>query len=131
MTFSAVRRAPGFSLRGAAFRVRPQATAFRTSMRWNTTGTSVPPPKSGSNSTLYGIIGITALAGAGYWVYTSQDDASRGARSTLKEGTQIAKSLANYVPTKEDYQKVYNKIADVLDTDQYDGELEGSVLSGR
>jgi len=127
MSFVAVRRATGLSLRSPTLRVRPQTIALRTSVRWNTTG-SAPPPKSGSNSTLYGIIGVAALAGAGYWVYTSQDDTARSAKSTLKEGSQFAKSLANYVPTKEDYQKVYNKVADILDTDQYDDGSYGPVL---
>ena len=119
MSFAAVRR--GLNLRSTAPRVRPQTITFRTSVRWNTTGTA--PPKSGSNSTLYGVIGVAAIAGAGYWVYTSQDDTARSAKSTLKEGAQIAKSAANYVPTKEDYQKVYNKVAHILDTDNYDGKL--------
>ncbi|KAF8342294.1 heme peroxidase [Cantharellus anzutake] len=113
MSFSVIRRAAGLNLRGTALRARPHGA---------------PPPKSGSNTFLYSVIGAAALAGAGYYVYTSQDDTARSAKSTLKEGSQIAKSLANYVPTKEDYQKVYNKVAHILDVDDYDDGSFGPVL---
>lgn len=48
---------------------------------------------------------------------------------TLKSGVQAAKVKVNFVPTKEDYQKVYNRIAEVIDdAGDYDDGSYGPVL---
>lgn len=44
------------------------------------------------------------------------------AASAAKGAQRSAKVAANFVPTKEDYQKVYNRIAEHLDAEGYDGK---------
>lgn len=41
--------------------------------------------------------------------------------TAAKGAERSAKVAANFVPTKEDYQKVYNRIAEHLDAESYDG----------
>ncbi|KAE9403920.1 heme peroxidase [Gymnopus androsaceus JB14] len=52
------------------------------------------------------------------------------ANTAVKSGVQAAKVKANFVPTKEDYQNVYNKIAELLDEagDYDDGSYAPVVL---
>lgn len=114
------RRAATLNMRRTPLR-STQLTASLRGVRFNTTGSA--PPTGKSNTPLFAALGLAVIGGGGYWFYTSQSDGARGAKTSLKEGAQVAKSLANYTPKKEDYQEVYNKIADVLDTDDYDGEL--------
>ena len=50
-------------------------------------------------------LGIAAVGGIALYVYSSSDTANE-AGSALKSGAQSAKVAANFVPTKNDYQKV-------------------------
>lgn len=119
MSFIA-RRAATSALRTAA---RPSALPRATrSVRFNSSS-SVPPPKASSNTGLYAALALAAIAGGGYWVYTSDSDTARELKTTAKEGAQVAKASTNFTPTQADYQKVYNKIASILEVDDYDGEL--------
>jgi hypothetical protein len=78
-----------------------------------------PAPQKGSGSTVWLLLGLAVAAGGGYYFYTSSDDAE----SILKSGKQSAKAAAGLTPKFEDYQKVYNKIAGLLDeAGDYDGE---------
>jgi len=119
MSFFAFRRIASLNLRSAA---TPLRSSLVTRVRFNSTST--PPPAAKSNTGLYTTIGLAFAAGAGYWVYSSQDD-TKGA---LKEGAQAAKVPANFTPTKADYQKVYNKISSILETDAYDDGSYAPVL---
>ena len=62
--------------------------------------TEAPKPKS--NTALYAGIGGAILLAGGAYVFLSPDSAD----TTAKKGAQAAKALANFTPTKADYQKV-------------------------
>lgn len=71
-----------------------------------------PPPSSGSSAWIWAV-GAAVLGGGGVYFY------SQGASPSTK----------NFVPTKEDYQKVYNEIASRLEEkDDYDDGSFGPVL---
>ncbi|ESK84513.1 cytochrome c peroxidase [Moniliophthora roreri MCA 2997] len=82
-------------------------------------GSTPPPPKS--NTALFIGLGAIVAAAGGYYVFSSDSDA-------VKYGVQAAKVKANFVPTKEDYQKVYNRITELLDNNDYDDGSYGPVL---
>lgn len=70
---------------------------------------SPPPPKSSSNPGLY--IGVgAAVIGVGLAVYFSDTIFGKEAGTAVKSGIQAAKVKANFVPTKEDYIKVSQKM---------------------
>ncbi|KAJ8076343.1 heme peroxidase [Marasmius tenuissimus] len=82
---------------------------------------STPPPKS-SNTALFAGLGVAALGGAAYYLMSGSSD-------PVKTGVQAAKVKANFVPSKEDYQKVYNRIAEIMDeAGDYDDGSYGPVL---
>ncbi|KAL0566210.1 heme peroxidase [Marasmius crinis-equi] len=82
---------------------------------------STPPPKS-SNTALFAGLGVAALGGITYYLVSGSSD-------PVKTGVQAAKVKANFVPSKEDYQKVYNRIAEIMDeADDYDDGSYGPVL---
>ena len=140
----AVLRAPA---RRAAFVSAPRAaarTSLRSSFRKYSTESAPPPqPKSGSNTALYAALGGVAVVGLGYFVYASSDSAKEAATAAKSAG-QAIKVAANFVPTKEDYQKVslicnhilveslitfqvYNEIAEILEENgDYDGRRGNS-----
>ncbi|KAI0745964.1 cytochrome c peroxidase [Earliella scabrosa] len=122
------------ALRASARRVNvaaPVARAQRVALRkpafrkYSTEGPASPTPKS-SNTALLGALGVAAVGGVAFWVYTSNSDSAREAGTALKSGAQAAKAAANFVPTKEDYQKVYNRVAEILDTAADKGYDDGS-----
>ncbi|KAF9467405.1 cytochrome c peroxidase [Collybia nuda] len=119
----ALLRAP---LRKAAFSAAIPRTAVRTSYRKFSTPTPPPPPKAKSNNGLF--IGLgAAIAVGGLAVYLYSDSTETG--TAVKSGIQVAKVKANFVPTKEDYQKVYNKIAELFDeAGEYDDGSYGPVI---
>jgi len=84
-----------------------------------------------SNTALFAGLGAAAVGGIAFYVYTSSSDTAKEAGTALKSGAQVAKAAANFVPSKEDYQKVYNKIAEVMDEaaeKDYDDGSYGPVL---
>ncbi|KAI0645765.1 cytochrome c peroxidase [Trametes meyenii] len=121
------------ALRASARRLgsaAPAARASRTALRnpaFRKYSTEVPPPpKKSSNAALFGILGAAAVGGAAFWVYTSNSDSAREAGTAVRSGVQAAKVAANFVPTKEDYQKVYNRVAEILDSAGDKGYDDGS-----
>jgi hypothetical protein len=73
----------------------------------------------GSGATVWVLLGVAAAAGAGYYVYSNPKEAE----SALKSGKQSAKAAAGFTPKLEDYQKVYNTVAELLDeAGDYDGK---------
>ncbi|OJT07412.1 Cytochrome c peroxidase, mitochondrial [Trametes pubescens] len=125
MSFAALRASARRA--GAA---APAARASRTALRnpaFRKFSTEVPPtPKKSSNAALLGALGAAAIGGVGFWVYTSSSDSAREAGTAVKSGVQAAKVAANYVPTQEDYQKVYNRVAEILDSAGDKGYDDGS-----
>ncbi|CAE6482608.1 unnamed protein product [Rhizoctonia solani] len=67
--------------------------------------------------------GVGAGVGVGALSLLGGDASSLGreASTAAKGAAQSAKVAANFVPKKEDYQKVYNRIAEILDADYDDG----------
>lgn len=72
--------------------------------RYSTEPPPVEPKKS--NTALFAGLGLAVVGGVAFYVYTSQSDTAREAGSALRSGAQAAKSVAHFVPTKADYQKV-------------------------
>jgi cytochrome c peroxidase len=74
-------------------------------------------PKSGSSSTWMWLAGAAVAGGAGGFYYLNQNAATGSATPKV------------FTPTKEDYQKVYNAIAERLEEkDDYDDGSYGPVL---
>ncbi|TCD68259.1 heme peroxidase [Steccherinum ochraceum] len=91
--------------------------------------TETPTPKKSNNNLLYGGIGAAVIGGVAFYVYTSNSDTAKEAGTAVRSGAQVAKVAANFVPTKEDYQKVYNRIAEVIDSAEgYDDGSYGPVI---
>ncbi|KAF7983825.1 hypothetical protein HWV62_19083 [Athelia sp. TMB] len=123
MSFNALR-APA---RRAAVQLRVPRASLRSSIRRYTTET--PPPKASSNATLYWGLGAAALGGLGYYFYSSDSVTAKEAASAVKGGIQVGKAKTNFVPTQEDYQKVYNRIAELLDeAGEYDDGSYAPVI---
>jgi cytochrome c peroxidase len=75
---------------------------------------SSEPPKTSSSSPLLYLAGAAVAGGAGYYLYTQ----GAGAATTKV-----------FTPTKDDYQKIYNEIAALLEEkDDYDDGSYGPVL---
>lgn len=132
MSFAALRvslrkaavPAPSRAARAARFR----APAVR---KYSTETPPPPPPPKSSNTALYAGLGAAALGGVAFWIYTSSSDSAKVAGTAVKSGTQAAKVAANLVPTKEDYIKVYNRVAEIMDEagdKEYDDGSYGPVL---
>lgn len=102
----------------------------RTAARpFNYTTSSSPPPPKSSNRALFIGVGVAVAAGAAAWVFTSSSPNAREAATAVKGKAQTAKAKANYVPSKEDYQKVYNRVAEIIDeADEYDDGSYGPVI---
>jgi cytochrome c peroxidase len=122
MSFATAFRAPiRRAVFSASFRragTESRANSFRKF------STEVPPPPK-SNIGLYAGLGSLAFSGVAYYFYTSSSD--------TKEASTVAKSAAQtatkFTPTKADYQKVYNRIAEVIDdAGEYDDGSYGPVI---
>lgn len=112
--------APAVARSRAAFR---RAPAFR---KYSTEAPPPPPAPKGSNTTLYAGLGAAALGGVAFWIYASSSDSAKTAGTAVKSGVQSAKVAANFVPTKADYIKVYNKITELMDEASDKGFDDGS-----
>ncbi|KAG2016338.1 cytochrome c peroxidase, variant 2 [Coprinopsis cinerea AmutBmut pab1-1] len=99
-------------------------SVVRAAPRGRQYSTAPPPPeaKSSSSGLLWGL-GAAGAAGVAYFFF--QGDAE----NVVKGGVQSAKAATHFTPSKEDYQKVYNRIADlVADAGDYDDGSYGPVL---
>lgn len=129
MSFAALRA----SVRKTALSAPSKAARTRTTFRasaFRRYSTETPPPKS-SNTTLYAGLGAAALGGVAFWIFTSDSDSAKVAGTAVKSGVQTAKVAANFVPTKEDYIKVYNRVAEIMDEagdKEYDDGSYGPVF---
>ena len=95
----------------------------RQSYQHSRRGYASGPNASSSTSYIYWGIGAAALGGAGTYFYLNN-----GGVTTLKEGSS-GETRGIFTPSKEDYQKVYNAIAQRLDEkDDYDDGSYGPVL---
>lgn len=106
-------------LRTLAARRVVAPTILRTAAKRTYGSTPPPPKKSGGNGAILALLALGG-AGAGYYAY-SQD--------LLKEYGFPAPKQGPFVPTYEDYQKVYEAIAEVLEEEDYDDGSYGPVRS--
>ncbi|CAL1706350.1 unnamed protein product [Somion occarium] len=135
MSFAVLRASFRKSAAPANFARRSVNTRFRVpAFRRFSTETPPPPPPEPpkkSNTALYAGLGAAAVGGVAFWIYYSQSDAARTAGTAVKSGVQSAKAATNFVPSKNDYVKVYNKIVDIMDSasdKEYDDGSYGPVL---
>ncbi|KAF7315776.1 Peroxidase [Mycena indigotica] len=118
-----------FSMSLAALRVSARRTAWRAAVPRSTSVArarpafrkySTSPPETESSKSSSGLIaGVAAavLLGGGAYYLLSGD------------GESAAAAKANFVPTQEDYQKVYNAVASLLDeAGDYDDGSFGPVI---
>lgn len=124
MSFSSFLRRAQPLRRAASTGIAPQRIT-RANPNFRRFSTDTPPPPK-SNTALFAGIGAAAVGGLAIYYFT---DLGKGAATAAKSGAQIAKVKANFVPTKEDYQKVYNKVADLVqDAGDYDDGSYGPVI---
>ncbi|KAH6897525.1 cytochrome c peroxidase [Coprinopsis sp. MPI-PUGE-AT-0042] len=125
MSFNALRaslRTANPVVRRAVGKAAPRTVAFRAlpKARHYSTG---PEQGSKSNTGLFAGLGALGAAGVAYYFFSGETE------NAVKSGIQQAKVAANFTPTKEDYQKVYNRIAElVADAGEYDDGSYGPVL---
>ena len=104
-----------------AARLAVPRQAFRQQTR---RGYASEAPKSGGSGGLIGGLAVLALAGAGYWYYTTNPDAFSGLT-----GSGSGKKGGVFTPKFEDYQKVYDAVAKALEEhSDYDDGSYGPVL---
>ncbi|KAI5838954.1 heme peroxidase [Morchella snyderi] len=83
-------------------------------------------PSGGSGKGIFVGLTLAALGGAGYYLYSTDQLSAITRLAGVKSST---KPPGPFQPTKEDYQKVYNDVAEVLDSnDEYDDGSYGPVL---
>ncbi|KAF8199796.1 heme peroxidase [Mycena galopus ATCC 62051] len=125
MSFSLLRASVRrTALRAAAAPRTAAKPSVRTAFRKYSTPPPTPEAKS-NNGLIVGVLAAIVVGGGGYYYFSSSGDAE----TALKSGVQAVKASAKFTPSQEDYQKVYNKIAEVLDeADDYDDGSYGPVL---
>ena len=103
--------------RNTALRV-PRQTFQSSSHRTYASG----PAAKSSRTGLYVTFGLAAALGGGYFYYNN------GGVTSMKEGSS-GESRGVFTPKKDDYQKVYNEVARLLEEkDDYDDGSYGPVL---
>ena len=122
MATRALRATPlASTMRPAARRVAVPRQAFQRQARRGY-ASEAPKPSGGSNTALIGGIAAVALAGLGYYSF--------GGSESLKQSStaQGQKGAATFSPTNQDYQKVYDFIAQkLIDENEYDDGSYGPV----
>ncbi|EIW79236.1 cytochrome c peroxidase [Coniophora puteana RWD-64-598 SS2] len=118
----ALRRFPKTAALRRASAVPKQSTRLPSFRAYSTEGANAKPKSN--NAALYGI--AAAIAGGGaFYLFSGSDDAS----TVAKGAVQVAKAGVGFVPSKADYQKVYNRIAEIIDdAGEYDDGSYGPVL---
>ncbi|KAF7357697.1 Peroxidase [Mycena venus] len=112
MSFSLLRA----SFRRTAFRAAAVPRAARntpTRAAFRKYSTPPPAPEAKSNTGLIvGALAAVVAGGGAYYLFSGNADP-----------VQAVKAATKFTPTQEDYQKVYNKIAEILDeAGDYDGD---------
>ncbi|KAJ6521920.1 heme peroxidase [Mycena vulgaris] len=112
------------ALKAAAPRAAPKA-APRVAFRNFSTPPPAPEAAKSNTGLIVGVLAAVVLGGGGYYYYSS----SGNAETVLKSGVQTIKAKTNFTPSQEDYQKVYNTIAEMLDdAGDYDDGSYGPVV---
>ncbi|CAK5281260.1 unnamed protein product [Mycena citricolor] len=123
MSLSLLRSSVGRTAVRAAAARSAAPRASRIAFRKYSTETPTPP-KASSNTGLIAGVAAAVLLGGGFYLYSSAD-----AETAAKSKIQAAKAAVKFTPTQEDYQKVYNKIAELFDeAGDYDDGSYGPVV---
>ncbi|EPQ57021.1 heme peroxidase [Gloeophyllum trabeum ATCC 11539] len=125
MSFS-LFRAP--VCKGAFSAVSAPRSAARIQFRKYASG---PSGSSESKTGFWAAIGagVTIAGGLAYYMTTSNSDTARQAQTAAKSGAQAVKAATNFTPSKDDFQKVYNRIAEVMDeAGDYDDGSYGPIF---
>lgn len=86
---------------------------------------SEAPKPSGNNTILYGGIAAVLLGGGAYFTFGSKTSPEQAAKASSAAGAKNGV----FTPSKEDYQKVYDAVAQkLIDEDDYDDGSYGPVL---
>jgi cytochrome c peroxidase len=123
--FSAAVRS---SARRAATNVtRPTATrsALRNAGGARRAYSATEPTGQKTSYTLPLGIAVVGLAGGAFYFFNSEDGLKK-VETLGKEAKQSVKSATGFVPTKADYQKVYNAIADLMESEESSNYEDGS-----
>jgi cytochrome c peroxidase len=125
--FRAPLRNAAAPLRRAAIAQAPNCNRALFRNAFNRKYSTPPPPQTKSSTGLY--VGVAAVVALGVAYYYYDTVSGKEAGTAVKSGIQAAKVKVNFVPSKEDYIKVYNKIAHVIDeAGEYDDGSYGPVL---
>ncbi|KAF2235178.1 class II peroxidase [Viridothelium virens] len=124
---STLRRPISLPIRSTAFHdtrfAFPPQTLRQQSRRGYANGSS---PRSSSNTSLYWGLGLVAAGSLGYYAYSQT---KRLTTEAVKQSSAEGKRDGVVVPTQEDYQKVYDAIAQkLIDDDAYDDGSYGPVI---
>lgn len=104
------RRTGAYAFTAIKPAARPATRGFATSnLLRNAAPESSSAPKSSSNLPLFLGAGALVAGGIGYWVFTSDSSTAKEAATAGKSAAQAVKAKTNFVPTKEDYQKVRHR----------------------
>ena len=94
--------------------------------------TNCHQPAKSNNTLIYAALAAGVAGAGGYYFYgTSATPAERieEIKTVGREAEQVAEAKTGLgLKKKEDYQKVYNRIAEMLEVDDYDGERWNSIL---
>ncbi|TFK67375.1 heme peroxidase [Pluteus cervinus] len=126
MSFSSLRAPLRRSVLSASSRrlVTRQRSSFRS---YSTTPEGGAKPSSSSSGLYFGVVAALAAAGGVAWYLNT--DAGKEFETSAKSSLQALKAKTPFVPTQEDYQKVYNQIAEIIDeAGDYDDGSYGPVL---
>src|ERR1700761_1489147 len=100
-----------------------QSLSSRLSKSYSTS----PPPSSTSKTPLFLALGVALVSAGGYYLYSTSPSASATAKegaSAVKASAQVARVKSGIAPSRDDYQVVYNRIAELLEEvgeEGYDG----------
>lgn len=88
-----------------------------------------PKPSQGSGGLVVSAILVAAAAGGAYYLSDDIKSFLAGGGAAGSSSTLSSKADANKIPTKEDYQKVYNRIAELFEKDpEYDAGSYAPVV---
>lgn len=90
-------------------------------------------PKSSNNTLLYAALGAGVVGAGAYYLYgtdATPSDRAEEIKTVGRQAKQVAGAQTGVgQKSKEDYQKVYNRIAETLEKEDYDGGLFSLVNS--
>ena len=93
---------------------------------------SEPSSRPSTNTGIYWSLGLLVATGVGFYAYSQTKTPSK---ETIKQDSTESQKSQNeqkdsvFVPTQEDYQKVYDAVAEkLIEQDEYDDGSYGPVI---